>query len=87
MGARRGDVVFWVLGRGLALALAGIGAGLVGALWASRFLRGALPGLAEADPAVLAATALLLLLAAAGAAFLPARRAAAIDPLAALRHE
>lgn len=87
LGARRGDVLSWVLRRGLALALAGIGLGLVGTLWASSFLRGTLPGLEEIHPAVLAGSALLLLLAAAFAASLPARRAARIDPLTALRHE
>jgi putative ABC transport system permease protein len=87
VGARQGDVLRWVLRRGLALAAAGTALGLLGSFWAVQLLRGAVPGLGALQPAVVAGAALFLLAAASAAVFLPARRAARIDPLRALRSE
>jgi putative ABC transport system permease protein len=87
LGAHRRDVVGMVLREGLRLAVAGIVAGAIGALAASRILSGLLYGIAATDPAsfVLAGGALLVV--ALFAAYIPARRAMRVDPLVALRCE
>jgi predicted permease len=87
LGARGGDVRRLVLARALTLALAGVVAGGVGALAAGRLLEGFLFGVGTADPGAFAAVASLLVAAALAAAWWPARRASAVDPLAALRQE
>jgi putative ABC transport system permease protein len=87
VGARQADVLRWVLLRGVALAASGIALGLLGSFWAVQLLRGAVPGLGALEPAVLAGATLFLLVAASASVWLPARRAARIDPLRALRQE
>ena len=87
LGARPGAVVGMVVRGALGLAAAGVAVGAVGALWASRFLASLLFDVAPTDLATLAAVSLLLLLVAASAAWIPARRAARVDPLVALRAE
>ncbi|RMH18247.1 MAG: FtsX-like permease family protein [Acidobacteria bacterium] len=87
LGARRGDVLRWVVGRGSLLALGGLGAGFAGSIAAIPLLRSVIVGLGAFDPAIFAAVALLILAAAAVAAYLPARRAAAVEPIRALRHD
>lgn len=87
LGAGRGDVLRLVVGRGLALAGAGVVLGTVGALALTRFMRGILYGVAPTDPATFALVACALLVAAALASWLPARRAARVDPSVALRAE
>ena len=87
MGAQPRDVLRMVVGGAVGLAGAGVGAGLIAALVASRGLGSLLFNVAPSDPATLAAVSLLLLLVAAGAAYVPARRAAGVDPLVALRVE
>ena len=87
MGARRGDVLRLVLGEGVVLIVAGLGAGIAGALVVTRFLRTMLFEVKPADPGTFAAIALLLTLVALAACVIPARRATNIEPLAALRHE
>jgi putative ABC transport system permease protein len=86
LGATRGRVLALVLGEGALLALCGIGVGVAAALPLVRLLPAFLFGVA-ADPAIFAATALLLAAVALLAAWLPARRAARLDPAASLRHE
>jgi len=76
-----------VLGQGLWLAAAGVGLGLLGALGLTRILKGLLFEVAPTDPLTFAAVALVLVLAAVVACLLPARRAAGVDPLIALRVE
>jgi putative ABC transport system permease protein len=87
LGARRADVLGLVLRQGMALCLTGVVAGLVLALPATRAVRGLLYGLGPSDPGTFAAVAALLAAVALLATFLPARRAAAVDPLTTLRHE
>jgi putative ABC transport system permease protein len=76
-----------VLRQGLGLAAIGLGAGLLLAFVAGRLLAKQLVGISAADPISFAGTAILLLLVAAAATALPARRAASLDPLAALRRD
>jgi ABC-type antimicrobial peptide transport system permease subunit len=87
LGARPRDVA-WPVIRG-ALLMAGIGAGLggAGALVLVQLIQSQLYGVAPHDPATLLGAALLLLTVATLAAWIPARRAARIDPMVALRCE
>jgi putative ABC transport system permease protein len=87
LGAQRRDVVALLLGRVLALAGAGILVGALGSLLAGRALSALLFGVQPGDPGTTAAAAFLLLTAALLAAWLPARRALAVDPMLALRHD
>jgi putative ABC transport system permease protein len=85
LGAQPGQVVGAVVGQGLGLACVGVGVGLAGAWGATRVLTGLLFEVTPTDPATLGAGALLLTAVVAVASYLPARRAARIDPVAALR--
>ena len=87
LGAGRGSVLRLVLGDGLRLALAGVAIGAVGALLLGRAMSSLLFGVGAADPLTFTATSLLLLGVAMLAALLPARRAAAVDPMRALKSE
>jgi predicted permease len=87
LGAQRSDVLALVLRDGLGLAAAGVAIGLVGAVASTRVLRNLLWNLSPGDPATLACVAAGLLIVAALACLLPARRAAAIAPVDALRHQ
>ena len=86
MGAERGAVMRMVLGQGLGLVLAGLALGLAGAVLLSRLVERLLFGVPATDPVTYVAVAVLLLAVAAAACLLPARRAASVDPLVALRH-
>lgn len=85
LGARRRDVLGLVVGQGLRLALVGVGVGVALALAASRLLAGLLHGVSATDPVTFAAIAALLAATALAASYLPARRAAGIDPVSALK--
>ena len=87
LGAGRGDVLKLVLGEALALALAGITIGMAGAFAATRLLSSLLYRVAARDPSVFATVPVLLALVVLVASYIPARRAAAVEPLAALRCE
>lgn len=87
LGAEAGDVLRMVLGRALALAGGGLVLGLLAAFALTRLLAGLLYGVTPTDPVTFAGVAVLLAAVAALASFLPARRAAAVDPMQALREE
>jgi len=87
LGAGKADVFRQVLGQGLRLALAGLIMGLAVSLVATRFLRGMLYGVGPADWLTFAVVAVVLCLVALAACFVPARRAASVDPMQALRTE
>jgi putative ABC transport system permease protein len=87
LGARPGDVIRLILKQGLALTLIGIAAGVLGALAAARVMSGLLYGVTATDPATFVAISLLLAMVALLACYLPARRAARVEPMAALRCE
>lgn len=87
LGARRRHMVALVLLRGLALALAGIGLGLAGALAATRLVAGELHGVSPTDPASFLAIPFLLLGVALAACWAPARRAMDADPVEAIRRK
>jgi ABC-type antimicrobial peptide transport system permease subunit len=87
LGAQRSHVLRLILSRGIKMALLGACIGLVSALALSRLIRQLLYGISPADPLTFAAVALLLLCIALLACYLPARRAAGVDPTLALRCE
>ena len=87
LGATRGAVLRPVAGRALALMAAGVCAGLAAALPLAKLVADLLFGVTPADPVTCAAAALVLIAAGLAAAYFPARRAARIDPMEALRHE
>ena len=87
IGAQRHDVLFDVLTRGLRLALPGVALGLAGAWGVSRLLQSQLFGVTSTDPLTYLAGALLLLAVAFAGCLIPARRAARVDPMVALRCE
>ncbi len=87
LGAQRGDVLKLVVGEGLTMALIGVAAGLVAALALTRLMTSVLYGVKPNDPATFVAVPLLLIVVALAACYIPARRAAKIDPMVALRHE
>jgi predicted permease len=87
LGAGRPAVVRAVLGEGLGYALAGVGAGLAAAAVLTRAMRSLVYGVSPTDPLTFGGLALLLVAVAAAASWLPARRAARLDPVAALRAE
>ncbi|HEU0176676.1 MAG TPA: ABC transporter permease [Blastocatellia bacterium] len=87
LGAMRGDVIWLVLREALALVGAGVVIGLLASLAATKTVSTLLYGLRPNDPLTIAAATLLLLAVAALSAYLPARRASRVDPMAALREE
>jgi putative ABC transport system permease protein len=87
LGARAGDVLRMVVGRAMALAAGGLLIGLLASLALTRLLAGFLYGVSATDPLTLAAVALLLVVVALLASAVPARRAARLDPMVALREE
>jgi putative ABC transport system permease protein len=87
LGASPARLYRLVLGRGLRLTGAGLVLGFAGALAASRALEGLLYQVSALDPIAFGGVAVVLSITAAGACALPARRAAAADPIAALRSE
>jgi predicted permease len=87
LGAGRGSVMKMVMGEAGLLAAVGIGAGIVSSLIAARMMRGLLFGVSAWDVSTLVAVAMVLGCAAMAASAVPARRAASVDPMEALRAE
>lgn len=87
LGASTTGVSRMIVWRGLALTAAGLAIGLAGALALGRFLKGVLYGVEATDPGIFAAMAAVLLGVAALASWVPAHRAARVDPAVALRAE
>ncbi len=87
LGARPGDVLKLVVGRGAMLALAGVAAGIAVSALVTRSMSKLLFGVSPTDPLAFAAVAVILSGVAILASYLPAQRAAKVDPLTALRYE
>jgi putative ABC transport system permease protein len=87
LGGTARDVATLVIGQGVQLVALGLALGVAGALVLGRSMEGLLFGVNASDPAVFGAAAAILAIAALGACAIPARRALAIDPIAALKNE
>ncbi|MEP7336682.1 MAG: ABC transporter permease [Acidobacteriota bacterium] len=87
LGAQLRDVLWLVVGQGLRLTLLGVVIGLIGAFGLARLLASLAPGLESNDPLTIVGVAGLLVTIALLACWLPARQAAKVDPLVALRHD
>jgi putative ABC transport system permease protein len=87
LGSSKRDIFRLVIGQGMRLSAAGIGLGLAAAFTLTRVMRSMLVGVAPTDPLTFGAVALLFGVIAALACWLPARRAAGLDPITALRDE
>jgi ABC-type antimicrobial peptide transport system permease subunit len=87
LGAQKRDVLKLILTQGMSLTLIGVGIGIAGAFALTHFLSSLLYGVKPDDPLTFAAVALLLIVVAFFAGYIPARRAAKVDPMIALRYE
>ncbi len=87
LGAQSRDVVRMVLRNGMMLTVAGVGIGIVAVLLLARLLVTLLYEVGTSDPRAIAGAAVVLIVVASLACYIPARRAAKVDPMTALRYE
>jgi len=87
LGAQKSDVLKMIVGQGMKLAIMGVAFGVAGALALTRFLASLLYGVKPTDPLTFIAVSLILIAVALLACYIPARRAAKVDPMVALRYE
>ncbi len=86
-GAQRSDIGRLIITRALVPVVLGLGVGLAASFAATGLVRGLLYGVEPSDPLTVVAGTAVLVVTALAAAYLPARRAAAVDPMTALRVE
>lgn len=87
LGAKPSDIIGLVLRQSLVIILAGVGVGILASFGTGRILQNLVPGLQPSQAAIFVVVLPLLLAAALFASYIPARRAAKVDPLVALRYE
>jgi putative ABC transport system permease protein len=87
LGAQKADVLRLVVGQGMSLVALGVVLGVVGSMAATRLMSGLLFGVSATDPVVFGGIAALLASVALAANYVPARRAAKVDPMVALRYQ
>jgi putative ABC transport system permease protein len=87
LGAQKRDVMRMIVRQGLTLTLLGLAIGLLAAFAVTRLMASLLFGVSPRDPATFAGVAGVLLAVALAACYVPARRAMAVDPIEALRHQ
>jgi putative ABC transport system permease protein len=87
LGAQKQNILTMILKKGLVYIVVGLGIGVSGALMTAKFLSSQLYQISATDPVTFAAVPVILLLTAVLACYIPARRAAKVDPMEALRYE
>ena len=87
LGAQQREILRMVLRKGFALIIAGIAIGLFASYGLTRFLASQIWGVSATDPWTFGAVVALVVITGLAACLLPARRAASVDPLVALRYE
>jgi len=85
LGAQQGDVVKLVVGQGVRLVLVGLSVGWLAALFLARLMSSLLFGVTPSDPVIFLVVTMLLFIVTLSACYIPARRAASVDPIAAIR--
>jgi predicted permease len=87
LGAQRRSVLMWIMRQGMTLAIGGLAAGMLVAIFATQLLASMLYGVSTTDALTFVAVSLVLVSVAFFACYIPARRATKIDPVVALRYE